>query len=115
MKLTKNNFIKHSSNPELTRAVLNQCGVDWEDLLEYPYDYMDAGNGVSGFIYYSETVPFAQKHLVLIMNAINEYENDIGEPLKKPTDDETQFYNWLAWFALESVVNEIVMFKENNE
>lgn len=115
MKRTRKQFILSSRNPELSKAVLKQCGVDWEDLIAYPYDYRDAGSGVSGFIYYSDTVPFAKAHLVPIMNALNELESDIGEPLKKPTGDETQFYNWLAWFALESVVDEIIYFKENQD
>ena len=108
MKLSKKKFIESSRNPELTKAVLNQCGVDWADLTAYPLDYRDASTGVSGFIYYSETVEFAKQHLVLIMNALNEFENEIGVPMKKPTDDETQFYNWMAWFALETVIDELM-------
>lgn len=108
MKLSKSKFISESRYPELTKKVLNQIGVEWSQLKEYPYDYRDAGAGVSGFIYYSETVPFAKHNLVLIMNALNEFENEIGEPIKKPTDDETQFYNWLSWFALETVIDDLI-------
>ena len=91
---------------------MNQIGVDWKQLCEYPEDYRDASAGVSGFIYYTETVAFAKRHLVKIINALNELENDIGEPLKKPNDDETQYFNWLAWFALETVIDELVRVKE---
>ena len=111
MKLSKQKFISESRYPELTKAVLNQCGVDWADLCAYPEDYRDASSGVSGFIYYTETVEFAKKHLVLIINALNEFESECGV-LNKPTDDETQYFNWLSWFALESVVDEIVRVKE---
>ena len=106
MKLSKSKFIKESRYPELTKAVLNQCGVDWADLCAYPEDYRDASSGVSGFIYYTETVAFAKRHLVKIINALNDFEKECGV-LDKPTDDETQYFNWLAWFALESVVGDI--------
>lgn len=107
MKLSKAKFIKESRYPDLTKAVLNQCGVDWKDLCAYPNDYRDASAGVSGFIYYTETVAFAKRHLVKIINALNEFGNDRGL-LNKPTDDETQYFNWLSWFALESVVSDII-------
>lgn len=111
---TEEQFIKDSTNPDLTRAVLEQIGVDWEDLKDYPEDYRDAGNGVSGFIYYNETVPFAQSHLITIMNAVNQFENETGCVLDKHTYDKTQFYNWLAWFALESVVQDLIDIKERD-
>lgn len=109
---TKSDFLAKCRHPELAEAVLKQMGVDWKDLIQYPQDYRDAGAGVSGFIYYSETVPFAKKHLVQIMDALNEFENETGSPLKKPTDDDTQFYNWLAWFALENTIQELIDYLE---
>lgn len=106
MKLSKSRFISESNHPELTKAVLNQLGVDWEQLCEYPEDYRDASSGVSGFIYYTETVAFAKRHIVKIINALNEFESECGL-LDKPTDDETQYFNWLSWFALEKVVGDL--------
>lgn len=112
MSMTREQYLSESRMPELARLVLDQMGMDWEEIIERPEDFRDAGAGVSGFIYYSDTVPFAKDNLVLIMNALNEFESETGCPLKKPTDDETQFYNWMAWFALESVVDEIMMMGE---
>ncbi len=108
MRITKAKFLENSSHPELTKAVLDQLDVPWSELCANISDYRDASAGVPNFIYYEETVEFAKKNLVLIMNALNELENDIGAPLKKPTDSETQFYNWLAWFALENCVGDLM-------
>ena len=106
-KLTRKAFVENCRYPELAKKVLNQLGASFADLIECPIDYRDAGAGVSGFIYYSETVPFAKRNLMLIMNALNEFESECGL-LNKPTDDETAYYNWLAWFALETTVQEVM-------
>ncbi len=106
MKLTKNKFLETCNNSELARKVLAQLGENWTDLVSRPEDYLNAGAGVSGFIYYDETVRFAKRNLVLIQNALNEFERDCGH-LDKPTDDETQYYNWLAWFALENTISDL--------
>lgn len=111
---TKTEFLNNCRYPDLAKAVLNQMGADWKELIKYPSDYRDAGAGVNGFIYYSETIPFAKKHLVKIMNALNEFETETGCHLNKPTDDETQFYNWLSWFALENTIQELMDFLEVN-
>ena len=109
---TKKEFIENCQHPELANKVLNKMGASWNEIIEHPYDYRNAGDGVSGFIYYSETVPFAKSNLVLIQNVLNEFELECGV-LKKPTDDETQYYNWMAWFALENTIQEIIYYKEN--
>jgi len=114
MSKTKKEFLeKYARHPELAKKVFRQMGADWKEIIKYPEDYRDAGAGVSGFIYYSETVPFAKRNLVLIMNSLNEFEHETGSPLKKPTDDKTQFYNWLSWFALESVIDDVICYKES--
>ncbi len=108
---TKIEFLKNCRNPELAKKVLNQMGEEWKEIISRPEDFRDASAGVSGFIYYSETIPFAKRNLVLIINALNEFEQDCGL-LGKPTDDETQYYNWLSWFALENTIDDIMNFKE---
>lgn len=112
MEKRKKIFLEKCRYPELARRVLDQMGESWNNIIKYPEDFRDAGAGVSGFVYYSDTVPFSKRNLVLIMNALNDFENEIGSPLNKPTDDETAFYNWLAWFALENTIQEIIDFKE---
>ena len=96
----------------LTEAVLRECGVDFEDLWKYPEDYCDASSGsLPGFIYYNDTVRFAKEHLVPIMNMLNEFENELGAPLDKPTESEIQFYNWMCWFAAECVMHKMCVRK----
>ena len=112
---TKNQdaFLKDfSSNPELAKAVLDQMGEDFSQIIEFPYDYRDAGAGVSGFIYYNETLEFAEKNTYQILKSLNEFENECGQ-LDKPTDDETQYFNWLAWFALETTIQDIINYVED--
>jgi len=106
--ITQDKFLSTCAHPELYQAVLDQLGADWDELCEYIDDYQDAGSGISGFTYYSETVPFAKQNLVPIMNALTEFENETGAQLNKPTDDVTQFYNWCAWFAVESMTHDLM-------
>ncbi|MBW2411902.1 MAG: hypothetical protein JRF72_19070 [Deltaproteobacteria bacterium] len=93
---------------DLFRAVVRQVGR-WADMWEYPEDFRDASAGVSGFCYYSDTEPFAEKNIRNILHCLNEFEEEIGEPLKKDNDN---LLNWYAWFALEHIVDKIMVFKE---
>jgi hypothetical protein len=111
MKTKKDFLTNYSNHPELAKKVLNQMTVSWNEIAVCPDDYRNAAHGVSGFIYYSETVKFAKRNLVLIMRALNEYERECGQ-LDKPTDDDTQYFNWLAWFALENTIQEITYYLE---
>jgi len=115
MTKTKKEFLnKYASNPELARKVFNQMSASWKEIIKYPEDFRDAGAGVGGFIYYNETVPFAKQNMTLITRALHEFEQEIGMPLKKPTDDETQYLNWLAWFALENTIDDVIQYKESD-
>lgn len=111
-KITKKEFLEQSRNPELAKRVLKQMGADWKEIIAYPEDYRNAGAGVSGFIYYSETEKFAKRNIELILKALNEFEEEIGEPLKKDNDN---YLNWLSWFALENTIQEIMDYKESKE
>ncbi len=114
MKTSKKNYLNEfTNNKNLAKKVLKQINLSWSELIERPGDFRNADSGVSGFIYYTETVKFAKNNMVLIQNAINDLEKDTGH-IDKPTKDETQYYNWLAWFALETVVHEIMQFVEDN-
>lgn len=105
-------YLEESRNPQLAQAVLDQMGLDFEEVIERPSDFRDASAGVSGFIYYSETTQFAKDNLLLITMTLNEFEEEIGSTLSKPKEDETQYLNWLAWFALETVIDEIMTLTE---
>jgi len=107
---TKKEFLNDfSRNSELAKKVLNQMGASWQEIKECPYNYRDAGAGVSGFIYYSETEPFAKRNIELILQTLNEFEQEMGEPLKK---DNNNLLNWYAWFALENTIQEIIDYLE---
>lgn len=113
MKTKKDFLNNYSSNPELAKKTLNQGGVSWSDLKEYPQDYYTANTGaVTGMIYYSDTVKFAKKNIFLILQALNQFESECGQ-LDKPTDDETTYYNWLAWFAWENTMGEVLNYLED--
>ena len=109
MKITKTKFLENCRHPELAKKVLAQIEASWDEIIEHPEDYRDAGAGVSGFIYYNETEPFAKRNIELILKALAEFEDEIGEPLKK---DNNNLLNWYAWFALENTIQEIIDFKE---
>ena len=108
---TKKDFLSNNNNPELAKKVFNQLGTTWKELCENINDYRDAGNGISGFIYYSETISFTKRNIHLILKALNDFENECGN-LKKPIDDHDTYYNWLAWFALENTINDVMSYLE---
>ena len=93
----------------LFRAVMRQMNATWEEVWQNPEDYRDAGAGVGGFIYYTDTIKFAKKHIEEILHCLNEFEDEIGEPLKKDNDN---LLNWYAWFALEHIIDKIMVYKE---
>lgn len=116
MKKTKKNFIEnYSSNSVLAKLTLQQGQVDWVDIVERPNDYYDPSSGsVPGMIYYNDTVSFAEKNHLKILQALEEFEAEIGEQLNKPrTEDETAYYNWLAWFAWEHIMGEVINYLES--
>jgi hypothetical protein len=117
-------FIEESAIPaKLARAVVRQMG-GWDCFKESAEDVTNHGAsaGVSGFIYYSETLPFAKKHRADIAKLVEQLADEIGEDviamvkcwrcMEDATTaeiaaglygrgDDTQVLNGLAWFALE--------------
>lgn len=116
MNKTKKNFIEnYSSNAVLAKLTLQQGQVDWSDIVERPQDYYDPSNGsVGGMIYYTDTVSFAKKNHLLILQVLQEFEDEVGVlPNKPKPTDETQYYNWLAWFAWEYTMGEVQNYLES--
>jgi len=108
---TKKDFLENYCNcPELAKKVFDQMNASWNELKQYPSDYRDAGAGVGGFIYYTDTNKFAKRNIELILETLNDFEDEIGEPLKK---DNNNLLNWYAWFALEHVVQEVIDYLED--
>lgn len=116
MKKTKKDFLEnHASHPELARKALNAGRVNWNDIIKHPDDYCAADTGsVPGMIYYRDTVKFAKKNIHLILDALREFEENVGtlKNVPKHSDGETAFFNWLAWFAWENTMYEIINYLE---
>lgn len=122
MKQTE--FIQAAAIPaKLARAVIKQMG-GWESFTESAEDVTSHGadGGVSGFIYYSDTLPFAKKHRADIAALAAQWADDLGHDVISfvkywkcmegattseiasglyGRGDDTQVLNGLAWFALE--------------
>lgn len=114
MKTLKKFFNDYSSAPDLHERVWKIGGVYFSEFKERPTDFYAANTGaVGGMIYYADTVRFAKKNLVLIMDALNAFEKECGLIPDKPTGDPTQFYNWMTWFAWESMAGELINYLEN--
>lgn len=113
----------------LKRAVMRQSG-DSESFYELVPDIANYGasGGVSGFIYYCDTVNFTKRNKGKIMLCLSELSDSIGEPIvsmlsgwqclkglseceimdglyNPKSDNKTCVYNALAWYALEEVAN----------
>ncbi len=115
---------------KLINAVKKQLGADWkEDLQNVVSCSSGAAGGFTGFIWYEDTVQFAKKYRKAIVELLEEQAQEYGysgpiEMVKsfnclkgfdaterevarslygRPTDDDTQILNALAWYALEEV------------
>lgn len=125
-------FLKQTPHPELAKAVIRQFG-GWDSFTENAEDVSQHGidGGFRGFIYYSDTVPFAEKpsNRRLIVAALEELADDLGEDVvtmvshfgtlrgNMDADDKRDLYRYLsnqkckettipnlmAWFAAEEV------------
>ncbi|WP_439130908.1 DUF7222 domain-containing protein [Polaribacter sp.] len=80
-KLSKKRFLEnHSSFPQFHKKVLKQGDVEWKLLKENPEDYYAANSGsVPGMIYYTDTVAFAKKYHLSILQILDEFESDCGK------------------------------------
>lgn len=95
--------------PTLSEAVLTKLGQEWDDLVQSPEDFGNADNGVSGFIYYADTIEFAKQNIEQIHACYNYFtEEHMGHPWGKPAD-----LDWLAKFALEHTIGEIINYLED--
>jgi hypothetical protein len=113
--LSKKEFLSsYSSNPEFHTKVLKQGNVEWSLIKANPEDYYAANNGsVSGMIYYVDTVAFAKKYHLQILQILEEFEQECSKLENKPSPtDETDYFNWLSWFAWENMMSEVISFME---
>jgi len=126
-KSTINNVIKALGYPlSGSGDTFKELSLEMVNCAEY-----GANIGISGFIYYSETIPFFQKNRAAIVSHIESTAADFGTDIfsmvqgfgffrhsEKPTPSEigkalwdksktdpdlTDLYNVFAWYALEEV------------
>ena len=134
--MNQTKFISKSHiSAKLIRAVVRQSGV-WDSFTEMAEDITNhgVGGGFHGWIYHSDTVPFAKRNEAAIMEMAQQMADDFGEPLYRMiggfnclkmadgdvaeaihnprSDDRTQAFNALAWFAAEEVARSYVNIKE---
>lgn len=126
--LTLSKLIEQTNIPaKLVRATVRQSG-GWESFTEHAADITNHGadGGFNGFFYYAETVPFAKRNKRPLLEYAAEMARDLGEPssmtliasfhcvdltpeevaeaIYNPrSDNKTEVFNALAWFALEEV------------
>jgi hypothetical protein len=139
-KLTQKTIIENSAMaPKLARAAIKQFG-DYDYFLERASDVVNYGisGGFGGYIYYCDTVSFAEKHLKDILAFAKDQANDIGyasvyemlaafncfkdlsqteitEALySKAADDRQAVMNGLAWYIGEEICRTAVDCQENN-
>lgn len=111
----------------IVRAVVRQVG-GWTSFKELAGDVArhGANGGFSGFCYYSDTVPFAKRvkgdllafcaeearefgndgaaSFIASFNCVDLNADEVGRALYKRGDDnQTEVFNALAWYALETV------------
>lgn len=109
---TLKNFFSNCSNPELFKKVWKQGGLSFNEIKEYPNDFYTANTGsVPGMIYYADTCKFAKKNVWEILEQLQNFEEEIGQPLEKPSDVQL-LQNWLSWFAWENMMSELISFLE---
>ena len=113
MKTTLSQVIDKScftiEEADLFRAVIRQMSATWQEVFECPMDYSNAAKGVGGFIDYTETEKFAKRHIENILSVLNEFEIEIGKPLKQ---DNNNLLHWYACFALKHTIQKIIDYKK---
>lgn len=129
MKLTQAKFIEQSNiDASLIRAVVRQLG-GWQSFCDSAPDICSYGidGGFDGFIYHIDTVAFTKRNKDSIMTLARDMANSMGESgaialiasfccmrdysqediarglYDGRSDERTQVYNALAWFAGEEV------------
>ena len=129
---TLKKFIANSHiNPTLIRSVVRQLG-GYDEFKQAAEDIARHGvsGGFGGFIYYTDTVKFTQKHKKLILelaknlafeinkntltmiggfNGLKMESCEVAEAIYNPkSDNKTEVFNALAWFTAEEVCNSYV-------
>ena len=108
------NFFAQCSNPYLFKKVWKKSGLIFSDVKRYPYDFRDPSSGsVPGFIYYSDTEAFAKNNMACILQIIAEFDEETGLNTIVRAHETGSPLNFLAWFAYESFIIELIDFLES--
>lgn len=141
MKTLKAFTAASNIDASLIRAVVRQSG-GWSEFADHAQDVANHGadGGFCGFIYYSDTVKFAERNKSTILTMANTMASELDadtaagliagfncvhlnkfevynalhcyNPKVDDSDDYTTVMNALAWFALEEVARAYVDFEE---
>ena len=123
-RITRQKFIDYTNHPILANAVITQLG-GWKEFKQNALDVTKYGaqNGFHDFIYYVDTIPFAQNnrpHIKALMeeqrvssivefisffNCLDLTVDEVAEAYygNKNADWYHSVHNALAWYALEEV------------
>lgn len=113
-KKTLQDFFEQCSNPVLFKKVWTQSGLRFSDVKRYPNDFRNPADGCApGFIYYSDTEKFAKNNMVRILQIIAEFDKETGSNTLVRAYETGSPLNFLAWFAYESFIIELIDFLES--
>lgn len=113
-KKTFNDFLEtYSTAPQLHRKTWEQSGVDWEKFRARPSYYREKAKG---FIYYSDTVSFAENNFRLIAEMLlNDFYFNSGyfDRIKEYRDSKQKLYNYLSMITWGLLVYELTEYLNN--
>lgn len=114
MKTLKGFLNENKDRKEIYNAIWKQGGVNFANFKNDSSSYYAANSGsVPGVIYYSDTVKFGKKHHLEILQILDEFERDCGRLEDKPSPlEEEAYFNWLTWFAWESMAGDLIDYLE---
>ena len=108
------NFFAQCSNPYLFKKVWTKSGLRFSDVKRYPNDFRDPSSGsVPDFIYYSDTEKFAKNNIVDILQLVADFDDETGSNTLIRAHETGSPLNFLAWFAYESFIIELIDFLES--
>lgn len=111
---TLQDFFTQCSRPYFFKKVWTKSGLRYSDVKRYPNDFRDPSSGsVPGFLYYSDTENFAKNNMVWILQIIAEFDKETGTNTLVRAHETGSPLNYLAWFAYESFIIELIDFLES--
>ena len=111
---TLSNFFDQCSHPYFFKRVWTKSGLRFSDVKRYPHDFRDPSSGCApGFIYYCDTEKFAKNNMVWILQLVADFDNETGANTLVRAHEMGSPLNFLAWFAYESFIIELIDFLES--